>query len=110
MGSDTATTQTPTRLRLTRIPDSWAWIQPDLLVRLGPFTLAFGIAYWVSGGAPWLGLGPGTLAVQLIFAAVATPLMFAAAVAGQLLLTRPPGGLRGPAGPAGARVPAALYA
>src|SRR5712691_10117051 len=110
MGSDVATTQTPTRLRLTRIPDSWAWIQPDLLVRLGPFTLAFGIAYWVSGGAPWLGLGPGTLAVQLIFAAVATPLMFAAAVAVQLWLTRRRGVLSVPAGPADAWFQAAFYA
>jgi len=50
---------------LTRIPDSWAWMRPDLLVRLMPFAIAFGVACAWSGGAGWLGLGPGNLTVQL---------------------------------------------
>jgi membrane protease YdiL (CAAX protease family) len=85
-------------------------MRPDLLVRLGPFTLAFGVAYWWTGGAPWLGLAPGDLGVQLVFAAVATPLMFAAAVAVQLWLTRRRGALSVPAGPGDALFQAAFYA
>src|SRR5438094_9246014 len=81
MDSATATPPPSTRLVLTRIPDSWAWMRPDLLVRLMPFAIAFGVACAWSGGAGWLGVGPGTLAVQLVFAAGAALTMFAAAAA-----------------------------
>jgi len=95
---------------LTRIPDSWAWMRPDLLVRLMPFAIAFAVAYASSGGAGWLGLGPGNLTVQLVFAAVAAPTMFAAAAAVQLRLTRSRGTLLVPAGADDAWFQAAFYA
>src|SRR2546425_441678 len=90
MVSGTATQKTPTRLVLTRIPDSWAWMRPDLLVRLLPFTVAYTIAYAASGSAGWLGLGFGNVAAQLIFAVAAVPAMFVAAVVVQRLLPGPP--------------------
>ena len=57
MESATATPKTATRVELTRIPDSWAWIKADIAVRLLPFTVLFAIAYLASGRARWLGLG-----------------------------------------------------
>jgi membrane protease YdiL (CAAX protease family) len=110
MGSEVTTSPTPTRVVLTRIPDSWAWIRPDLVVRLLPFTLAFGVAWWWSGGAPWLGLGGGDLGVQLEFAALATPIMFAAAVVVQLWLTRRRHALSVPANTGDAVFQTAFYA
>jgi membrane protease YdiL (CAAX protease family) len=85
-------------------------MRPDLLVRLLPFTVAFAIAYAWSGGARWLGLGFGDLGVQLLFAAVAAPLMFGAAVVVQLFLTRRRGSLLVPAGPDDAWFQAGFYA
>ena len=73
---------------LTRIPDSWAWVRTDVVIRLIPFTAAYALAYGVSGGAGWLGLRLGDLRVQLVFALVGVPLMFVAATAVQLWLTR----------------------
>ena len=63
-------------------------MRPDILFRLLPFTAAVAIAWIVSKHAGWLGVGAGNLAVQLVFAAVAVPVMFVAAVAVQLWLTR----------------------
>ncbi len=88
--------KTPTRLSRTDIPDSWAWIRPDLLVRILPFTLAYAGTYVLASRPAWLGLGLGNVEVQLIFAAAAAPLMFAAAVAVQLALTRRRGALNVP--------------
>ncbi len=85
-------------------------MRPDLLVRLMPFAIAFAVAYASSGGAGWLGLGPGNLTVQLVFAAVAAPTMFAAAAAVQLRLTRSRGTLLVPAGADDAWFQAAFYA
>src|SRR5207237_10530060 len=102
MVSGTATQKTPTRLVLTRIPDSWAWMRPDLLVRLLPFTVAYTIAYGASGSAGWLGLGFGNLAAQLVFAALAAPAMVAAAAAVQRLPTCCRGALSGRPRPVGA--------
>ena len=98
------------RVVLTRIPDSWAWMKPDIVLRLLPFTLAFTVAYLVSGRAPRLGFEPGHLTAQLVFAAVAAPLMFAAAVAVQLWLTRRRGVLLVPAGAEDAWFQAGFYA
>ena len=53
-----------------------------------PFVVAFAIAYQLVPQRASLGLSWGGLGVQLLFAAVAAPLMFAAAVWVQLLLTR----------------------
>jgi len=85
-------------------------MRPDLLVRLLPFAVAFAIAYAWSGGAHWLGLGPGNLAAQLIFSAAAVPAMFVASVSVQLLLTRRRGALLVPAGADDAWFQAAFYA
>jgi membrane protease YdiL (CAAX protease family) len=75
-------------LVLTDIPDSWAWIRTDLLVRILPFMAAFAIAYELVPRRAALGLSGGWLGVQVLFAVVAAPLMFAAATWVQLLLTR----------------------
>jgi len=85
-------------------------MRPDIVIRLLPFTAAFAIAYLASGRAGWLGLGTGRLSVQLGFAALAVPVMFAAAVAVQLWLTRRRGALLVPAGADDAWFQAAFYA
>lgn len=80
----------------TRTADSLAWIRPDLLRRLLPFALlaAAVAAVWHPR---WLGVGPGLLPVQVLFAALGAPLMFAASVAVQERLSRGRGALRVPA-------------
>lgn len=98
-----------TRLVLTRIPDSWAWVRTDVVVRLIPFTVAYLAAYAASGRAPWLGLQFGDVAVQLVFAAVGVPFMFVAATAVQFWLTRRRGALAVPADAADAAFQAAFY-
>ena len=72
-------------------------MRPDLLVRIGPFVLAFALTYQLASRPGWLGLTSGRLGVQLIFAAVGAPLMFAAGVLVQLWLTRRRGVLSVPA-------------
>ncbi len=85
-------------------------MRPDLIIRLLPFTVAFAIAYVLSGRGRWLGVGFGDLRAQVSFAAAAVPLMFAAAVAVQLWLTRRRGALSVPAGAGDAWFQAAFYA
>lgn len=84
-------------------------MRPDILIRLLPFTGAYGIAYLASGRAGWLGFSAGQLRVQLVFAAIAVPVMFAAAVAVQLWLTRRRGALLAPAGADDAWFQAGFY-
>jgi membrane protease YdiL (CAAX protease family) len=83
-------------LVLTRIPDSWAWMAPDLLIRLAPFAAVFGAVQLVWRPV-WLGFAPGRLGVQLLFGAIGAPVMFAAAVAVQLWLSRRRGAISVPA-------------
>jgi membrane protease YdiL (CAAX protease family) len=85
-------------------------MRPDILIRVLPFTAAFAITYLASGRAGWMGLGAGQLGVQLGFAALAAPLMFAAAIAVQLWLTRRRGALLVPAAADDAWFQAAFYA
>lgn len=85
-------------------------MRTDILVRLLPFTAAFALAYIVAGGETWLGLGAGNAVAQLVFAAVGAPVMFAAAAAVQLWLTRRRGALLVPAGADDAWFQAAFYA
>lgn len=72
-------------------------MRPDVLVRIGPFAAACAIAYQLASRPGWFGLNAGQLDVQLIFAAVSAPLLFAAAVLVQLWLTRRRGVLSVPA-------------
>ena len=81
----------------------------DILLRLLPFAAAYVIAYRITGGARWLGFGGGDPGVQLVFAAIASPLMFAAAVAVQLWLTRRRRALSVPADGRDAVFQAAFY-
>ena len=98
------------KLVLTRIPYSWGWMRSDILLRLLPFAAAYAVAYRLSSGAAWLGLSTGDLGVQVVFAALAAPTMFAAAAAVQLWLTRRRGVLLVPAGPGDAWFQLAFYA
>ncbi|HXN79147.1 MAG TPA: CPBP family intramembrane glutamic endopeptidase [Candidatus Dormibacteraeota bacterium] len=68
----------------------------DLLVRIVPFVLVYALIYELDGHRSSLGFSAGRLGVQLVFGAVAAPLMFAAAVWIQLWLTRRRGALNVP--------------
>jgi membrane protease YdiL (CAAX protease family) len=98
-----------TRLVLTDVADSWAWMRLDLLVRIVPFMVAFAAVYELDSHRPALGWSAGRLGVQLAFAAVMAPVMFAAAVAVQLWLTRRRGVLSVPANACDAWFQAAFY-
>jgi membrane protease YdiL (CAAX protease family) len=100
----------PTRLVLTRIPDSWAWMRPDLLIRLLPFTLACAVIYLETSRPSWFGLSPGSLGVQLLFGLAFAPLLFAAAAIAQLWLARRRGAISAPAGAGDAWFQAGFYA
>jgi len=103
------TSPVATRTVLTRIPDSWAWMAPDLLRRLLPFALV--VAVVEIGWRPsWLGASAGRLGAQLAFAAVAAPVLFVAAMAVQLWLARRRGALSVPAGRDDAWFQAGFYA
>jgi membrane protease YdiL (CAAX protease family) len=97
MTSGPTTLKSSTRLVTTNIPDSWAWMRPDLVVRIVPFAGAYAVAYLLLSRPAPLGVSFGRPDVQLLFAAVAAPLMFVAAVTVQLLLTRRRGALSVPA-------------
>src|SRR3989442_7380883 len=90
MGSVGGTQKAATQVVLTRIPDSWAWIRPDLLMRLLPFTVAFAVAYVWSGGGRWPGLRVWEPVVSAGFAAVAgAPPLSGAALVQAFLLPAP---------------------
>src|SRR6202163_1280445 len=109
MTSGSTTLNRSTRLVLTDIPDSWAWIRTDLLVRILPFVVAFAVAYVFVPRRAALGLSSGWFGVQLLFALVAAPLMFAAATWVQLQLTRRRGMLGVPANAKDAWFQAGFY-
>lgn len=96
------------RVVLTHIPDSWAWMRPDLLIRILPFTaIAAGVE--ILWRPTWLGVSSGRLGVQLTFAAAATPVLFMAATLVQLWLTRRRGAISVPADGADAWFQAGFY-
>jgi membrane protease YdiL (CAAX protease family) len=103
-------TKAPTRIVLTRIPDSWTWMRPDLLIRLLPLAAVCSAAYVVASEPAWFGFALGWLGVQLPFALVMAPLMFVAAAVAQLWLTRRRGALSAPAGGDDAWFQAGFYA
>lgn len=72
-------------------------MRTDLLVRIAPLIAAYVIAYAVLSRPAALGLTAGRPGVQLLFALVAAPLLFLAAAAVQLWLTRRRGALSVPA-------------
>jgi membrane protease YdiL (CAAX protease family) len=110
MTSFSATLKSGTRLVGTDIPDSWAWMRTDLLVRIAPFIGAYVIAYEVLSRPAALGLSTGRLEMQLVFAAIAAPSLFVAATGVQLWLTRRRGALSVPANGGDAWFQAAFYA
>jgi membrane protease YdiL (CAAX protease family) len=83
-------------------------MRPDLLIRLAPFAVAYGAVELIWRPA-WLGFSAGRIGVQLWFGAIGLPLMFAAAVAVQLLLTRRRGTLSVPAAANDAAFQAGFY-
>src|SRR5260370_26288724 len=91
-----------TRAVLTRIPESWGWMAPDLLRRLLPFAAVVAVVEIVWRPS-WLGFSAGRLDAQLVFAAVAAPVLFVAATFVPLWLARP---LGAPSVPAGSDDPA----
>ena len=97
-----------TRAVPTRPADSLRWIKPDLLVRLLPFA-AVVVAAWVAWRPAWLGLEAGDLGAQLLFAAIAGPVLFAGAAGAQLLLSRRRGSLLVPASGSDLWLQAAFY-
>src|SRR5260370_31925361 len=97
-----------TRAVLTRIPESWAWMAPDLLRRLLPFA-AVAVVVEIAWRASWLGLSAGRIGAQLVFAAVAAPVLFVAATFVQLRLGRRRGALSVPAGVDDAAFQAGFY-
>jgi membrane protease YdiL (CAAX protease family) len=109
MTSGPSTLKTSTRLVTTNIPDSWAWMRPDLLARIVPFVAAYATAYFVLSRPAAFGISLGRPGVQLLFAAVAAPLMFVAAVTVQLWLTRRRGVLSVPANGRDAWFQASFY-
>jgi membrane protease YdiL (CAAX protease family) len=72
-------------------------MRKDLLIRLLPFTVVFGAVYLWASQPAWSGLALGRLEVQLFFGLLFAPLMFVAATAAQLWLTRRRGALSTPA-------------
>ena len=102
--------KTRTHVVLTRIPDSWAWVRPDLAIRIAPFAAIYLVAWLVSGHSRWLGLDAGDTAAQLLFAAVASPAMFVSAAGVQLWLTRRRGALSVPADAPDVAFQAGFYA
>src|SRR5262249_61176017 len=109
MSAPSVATKTPTRIVLTRIPDSWKWVKPDIAIRLAPFAGLYVIALVATGDAGWLGWSFGDVTAQLVFAAIAAPVMFGAAAAVQLWLTRRRGAPAGPARGEDAAVQGGFY-
>jgi membrane protease YdiL (CAAX protease family) len=93
---------------LTRIPHSWAWMAPDLLQRLLPFAAVVAVVE-IAWRPSWLGFSTGRPGVQLVFAAVAAPVLFVAATFVQLWLARRRGALSVPAGAGDAAFQAGFY-
>ncbi|HEX6348461.1 MAG TPA: CPBP family intramembrane glutamic endopeptidase [Candidatus Dormibacteraeota bacterium] len=95
-------------VQLTSVPESWAWMRGDLLVRLGPFALVV-LAAWLLWRPRWLGFAAGNLGAQLLFGGVGAVVLFFAAAAVQMPLSRRRGALRVPADRADAGAQAGYY-
>ena len=75
----------PTRVITTSIPDTWAWVRPDLARRILPFTVVSVLTYLIWRPR-WLGFGVGDLKAQVIFAlACVIPAFWLSALVGRRL-------------------------
>jgi membrane protease YdiL (CAAX protease family) len=110
MTSGSTTLSASTRLVRTDIPQSWAWIRVDLLIRIAPFVAACAIVFQLASRPAWFGLSAGSPGVQAVVALVGAPVMFLAAVLVQLWLTRRRRVLSVPTGPGDATFQAGFYA
>ena len=84
-------------LQLTSPRESLAWIRPDVVTRLLPFTAAVAVAATVFRPR-WLGLSLGDARVQLAFGIAGLGAGFVGAALVQRRLTRRRGAVRVPAG------------
>lgn len=82
---------------------------PDLLRRLLPFAVVLAVIE-IGWRPSWLGVSLGRPGVQLLFAAIAAPILFVAAAFVQLRLARRRGALSIPAGRDDAWFQAGFYA
>jgi membrane protease YdiL (CAAX protease family) len=99
----------PTLIRTT-MAESLGWMRTDLMIRLIPFGLVV-LGVWTVARPAWLGLSAGRLQVQLAVGAAGCLLMFLAATALQLVLTRRTGrSLKVPAASDDALLQGAYYA
>jgi membrane protease YdiL (CAAX protease family) len=105
----TSATTNSTRLVLTAIPDSWAWMRRDLLIRLLPFAVVCA-AVEIVLRPRWIGFAGGDVRAQLTFGLLGAPALFLAATYVQLRLTRSRRVLSVPSGPGDAWFQAAYYA
>ena len=96
------------RVHLTHVPETAAWIRTDLLVRLLPFA-ALIAAVQVLWRPSWLGISSGRPGLQLAFGAAGAVVMFAAAAALQLALSRRRGAIAWPADARDLALQAAYY-
>ena len=93
---------------LTRIPDSWGWMAPDLRIRLLPFLIVTALVALVWRPA-WLGLSGGNLGAQLTFGLIGAPVAFLVAMLGQRWLSRRRGAMSAPGDAADAGFQAGFY-
>jgi membrane protease YdiL (CAAX protease family) len=102
----------PRRLTIlvpTTTADSLAWMRPDLVVRLVPFTGVVALV-WLVWRPVWLGVGPGRLDVQLAFGLAGAVVFFAASCLLQSVISPLRGSLRVPASRADAALQGGYYA
>jgi membrane protease YdiL (CAAX protease family) len=88
--------------------DSVAWMRPDLLSRLVPFT-AVALAVWALWQPRWLGLGLGRIDVQLAFGIPGALIFFTASCVLQVVLTPRRGSLKVPGSSADMGLQAGYY-
>ena len=88
--------------------DSVAWMRPDLLSRLVPFT-AVALAVWAIWQPRWLGLGLGRIDVQLGFGIPGALAFFLASCVLQVVLTPRRGSLKVPGSSADMSLQAGYY-
>src|SRR5260370_18497247 len=97
----------PTQAVLTRIPDSWAWMAPDLIRRLLPFTVVVAVVE-IAWRPSWLGFSAGGIGAAAALAAGGPPVLFLSGSFLCLLAARRRGALLAPAAGLGRPFPRGL--